>query len=142
MAKLETVKYLELEKAKIGQGTLKRLTGLKRLRALHLDGSDLSDADALVFSEFPKLLFLSLSGTRITDKGLGYLSKAIGLYRIDLSETEITAAALRRFLNAMPKTLHWDADDTKLNEMELRNLHSEFPGMRDKTAESELGYFD
>ena len=42
----------------------------------------------------------------------------------------------------MPKTLHWDADDTKLYEMELRNLHSEFPGMRDKKSESELGYFD
>jgi internalin A len=141
IAKLENVKYLELAKAKITIGSLRQLTGLKTLRALHLDGSDLSDADTLVFSKFPNLLFLSLSGTHITDKGLESLSRARGLYQLDLSGTDVTAAALRRFLDAMPKTLHWDADNTRLSEEELRKLHKDFPGKRDRKLELELGYF-
>jgi len=141
LAKLENVKYLVLQQAKIEHGSLRQLTGLKKLRALHFDESDLSDADTLLFSEFPNLLFLSVSRTRITDKGLEDLSKAKGLYQLDLSGTDITATALRRFLDAMPKTLHWDADNTRLSEEELRKLHKDFPGKRDEKLELELGYF-
>ena len=129
LAKLENVKYLVLQQAKIEHGSLRQLTGLKKLRALHLDESDLSDADT------------SVSRTRITDKGLEDLSKAKGLYQLDLSGTDITATALRRFLDAMPKTLHWDADNTRLSEEELRKLHKDFPGKRDEKLELELGYF-
>lgn len=61
---------------------------------IHLQGSAYSDADLKEIANLPKLRFLNLTKTKITDDGLAHLAGMPQLRHLHLAETSITGVGL------------------------------------------------
>lgn len=83
--------------------TLTYLDGMTALRELDLSHTRVSDAGLRVLARLPRLRTLRLRDTRLTDAGL---TEALGpietLTRLDVAQTEVSAAALDAWIKSRP----------------------------------------
>ncbi len=70
---------------------------LDEVVAIHLDGSDVSDADLAHLNELPALQELSINDTQVTDAGLGHLKSLTGLkgLLLEYNHPQLTDAGLK-----------------------------------------------
>lgn len=61
-----------------------------------LNSPDFDDVCAYEIAKFPNLVIVEANDSSITDKGIEYLTKLKGLYRIELDRTKITDEALKK----------------------------------------------
>ena len=73
-----------------------------KLRFVALDDSRVTDEGLVGVAKLPSLAELSLTETRITDRGLDYLKQAKSLQRLRVSNTRVTQAGVDEFKKAMP----------------------------------------
>ena len=105
LSELVTLQRLELEIAgpnKITGGGVRRLHKLKELRELYLKNSVVVNADLDALQAFPKLEFLSLSGTNIDDSGLKMLDGRTTLQFLNIENTQVTRDGVAAFRLAHP----------------------------------------
>jgi Leucine rich repeat len=119
VAKLEQLRVLNLRYTRVDDGGVRQLAGLKKLRALSLEGLhgltdaglaelsgltelrslDLSNATALTdlkpLAKMKHLQSLAAHGSPVTDAGLGGLADLTALRELDLSSTKVTGAGLK-----------------------------------------------
>lgn len=81
---------------------LGRLAGLRQLRTLHLNGSQITDAGLQHLNRLPQLQLLDLSDTRITDAGLEHLRGLRPLERLNLTRTKVSDDGVKRLEEALP----------------------------------------
>ena len=60
----------------------------------------------------PKLCYLDLEGTDITDEGLAHLVKVKGLRNLNVTNTDVTRAGIDRLFLALPMCLVSSDDST------------------------------
>lgn len=78
------------------------LSQYPKLQRLHLDFSNVSDADLAVLSQLPELRYLNLYSTQITDQGIPALIACKSLEKIFLSYTKITPQGMNQLQSALP----------------------------------------
>jgi WD40 repeat protein/Leucine-rich repeat (LRR) protein len=127
LASLPHLTYLSLAESGLGDVSLVRLEGLKKLRRLVLDGnpitghglSSLKQLPALTdlhlgcptltdlflseLGELKRLERLSLAGSKVSDEGLKHLAGLTNLNELDLTGTPVTADGIAAFQKALPK---------------------------------------
>ncbi len=95
---------LQMANSDVTDATLIELKGLKQLRELDLNGSQVTDAGLKVLGqELPALETLKLSGTAVTDAGLTEsLALMESLKRLDLRGTKVSPEVLKTWREAKP----------------------------------------
>ncbi|MGL6097757.1 MAG: leucine-rich repeat domain-containing protein [Fimbriiglobus sp.] len=102
LAKLTSLKSLTLSETKISPAKLVGvLKGLPKLTFLSIDGTAVTDADAKPLAELP-LVALSIGRTGLTDAGAKVLATSKTLVDISLHDTKVTDAGIVA-MAAMPK---------------------------------------
>ena len=91
--------------ARITDRALERLTPLRSLKKLYLNGTAVTDVGLRYLKELPNLDTIGLYWTGITDKGVEQLAEIKSLRHVNLNNTKITSAALDR-LAPLPKLDH------------------------------------
>lgn len=116
----------ELRLARCGMLTDSSLVHLRPLvgmRALNLEGLNITDASLLYLAGMTVLASLDLSWTPMSDRGLARLTDLRGLQSLSLSGTQITDAGLMS-LAELPDLAYLDLSSTEITDTGLRNLRS------------------
>ena len=88
---------LDLRRSHIADADLGKIGQLARLKRLHLEGNDISDAGVPALATFKAIEYLNLYGnSRVTDASVDRLAAMSALKRIYLSSTGITSNGLKR----------------------------------------------
>ena len=74
----------------------------KNLERLHLDGSNVTDAQLTPLSKLPKLSYLNLYNTKVSDTGLKALQRCTSLQKVFLNHTLVTPAGINELKNTLP----------------------------------------
>ena len=82
---------------------LEGLTGMKGLRRLDLQGTNISDAAVATLERLSNLETLNLYRTKISNAGLERLSKLTKLQEIDIRYTRVTASGYDALRAALPR---------------------------------------
>ena len=82
---------------------MRNLSGLQSLVNIRLNGTDIDGAALSVLSEFPNLRTMELRQTNITDDDLRKLHSREGLLRVDLSGTHVTEAGVGLLKERLPR---------------------------------------
>lgn len=77
-------------------GGVRHLAGMTQLRALHLPGSRMTDADLAALSGLSLLESLNIGGSPVTDAGMTHIAALTNLKSLHLRQTDITDAGLKR----------------------------------------------
>ena len=93
---------LELRNTKITDAGLKELKSLKSLTALYVGGTKLSDVGMDEISKMTALEMLDLSDTNITDQGLKKITNLKSLW-LFLSGSKVTEKGVKDFKKVLPK---------------------------------------
>jgi Ran GTPase-activating protein (RanGAP) involved in mRNA processing and transport len=81
--------------------TLESLTGMKALRELDLNGTQVTDAGLKILNELPSLARLRLARTKISDRGFHEaLSAKDSLMQLDLSGTPVSREVTKAWRDA------------------------------------------
>lgn len=89
------LEVVALARTKAGRLTARALAGTA-VRELHLDDTPLGDADAATLAvRAPALTHLTLSRTRVGDKGLAWLPTATSLRQLELADTNVSDRLVR-----------------------------------------------
>ncbi|MFQ3225500.1 MAG: mono/diheme cytochrome c family protein [Lentimonas sp.] len=80
-----------------------QLTKFTNLQRLHLDGTDVTDAQLKQLSQLPTLSYLNLYDTQISDAGLASLIDSPSLQKVYLSQTQVTTKGIARLKQARPE---------------------------------------
>lgn len=147
ITKLTKLKYLYLWSQKISDVSLGQLDRLENLEVLTLgdnsdyDGTGLAQIkpmlsvsqirfdysrfadDAMPYLErFPNLGFLSLLGTKVTDKGLSHLKSFSRLQTLELSENPQLTDSWTKDLSQLSRLLVLVLNETNITDEALKNL--------------------
>jgi hypothetical protein len=88
---------LDVRRSHIGDADLAKIGQLSRVKRLHLEGNDISDAGIPALAAFKGIEYLNLYGnSRVTDESVDRLAAMNSLKRIYLSATGITPEGLKR----------------------------------------------
>lgn len=99
---MDKLQSLELNHLAQTKASLERLKQMKSLRKLSLVGCDIDDEKAVILSQFPHVVFLSLGENPLTDKGLLALAR-LPLQGLKLADCKrITPAGVEKFRKANP----------------------------------------
>lgn len=110
-SKLDRLVSLRLAKTKVTGEGLKHLHGLKQLVDLDLSACDISDDGLLAIGDLPHIQLLWLSKTvrygkddksRLTDKCIDYLVSLKTLVDLQIADTRLSDAGLKRLKAALP----------------------------------------
>jgi hypothetical protein len=93
---------LSLEDSWLNAKQLERLSVLKNLKALVIDGSRLTDDDLALLSSFPNLEYLSLRQSLIRGPGLQHLQELQKLLYLNLEYNELTDDCREHLLKLSP----------------------------------------
>ena len=94
---------------------------LPRFEGFTLTRCPISDEPLKLFRRFPAMNWANLEETRITDRGLEYLSEVKGLVGLRLSRTKVTDKGLAALVK-LPKLRHLELDDTAIKDAGLKHL--------------------
>ncbi len=100
---LENLEHLDLSRTQVTAAGLESIRELPELSCLKLAGIPLSDTDLPRLAQFRNLYELDLSHTPVTDAALDALEE-LPCRRLNLKETRVTAAGLRR----LRKARYWE----------------------------------
>lgn len=96
-ARPETV-VLQMANSDVTDQTLEHLRGMKKLRELDLNDTQLTDKGLPILKELPALQILRLRKTKITDDGfVEHLAGKESLLEIDLRETDVKSKTAREW---------------------------------------------
>ena len=88
---------LDVRRSHIADADLAKIGQLPRIKRLHLEGNDISDAGIPALAPFKGIEYLDLYGnSRVTDASVDLLAAMASLKRIYLSGTGITPDGLKR----------------------------------------------
>lgn len=144
VAMISSIEYLVLESSNISDAGLKHIGGLNNLRSLvvrnctRVQGKELiairGKLESLVLKGCPivdnslesiignrNLVALDLSGTSITDKGIGHLVKIASLQHLNLSRTAISNVSIER-IASLPNLKTLRVKGTKVTNSSLSHL--------------------
>jgi Leucine-rich repeat (LRR) protein len=95
-ASRDQIVELDLRRSHIADADLAKIGQLSRLKRLHLEGNDISDAGVVALAGLKTIEYLNLYGnTRITDASVDRLAAMTSLKRTYLAETGITPEGLK-----------------------------------------------
>lgn len=110
-AQMPQLTGLALNKTKITDLALQRISGLKNLRDLWIESTLVDDTGMKYITRLKSLSQLKISSTPVTDVGLGYLSGMPNLVNIDASYCyDITRQGIRNYYKDHPSrilTVHY-----------------------------------
>jgi hypothetical protein len=129
LARLETLKSLDLSGTALPQGLPQRLAALHELRYLTLDYCGITDDGVKSLEAFPNLKIVELHAVNITDAGLEHLEVLKGLSFLNLCNTQITDGGLDR-LAQFPNLTELLAFNTKVTREGLERLIKARPKLR------------
>jgi hypothetical protein len=96
-----------VHKTPVSDAGLAHLTGLKRLKLLHLDHSMVGSEAMRYCASLPSLERLHIRGTLVDDVGLKHLESAPALRRVHLGATPISNRAISEFQKTRPRVIVW-----------------------------------
>ena len=101
MNKKQDVAVLQMANPEVNDQSLEKLKGMKLLRELDLNGSQVTDAGLVILKELPELATLRLARTKITDKGFRetLLAKE-SLMQLDLRGTPVSRETIQDWREA------------------------------------------
>lgn len=101
MPPLPSLQVLDLHAKKVTDSGVKKLTGLKNLRALNLF-VNLTDAGLKELASHPNLRYLTTEGKNVTDAGLKELARIKSLRTLLLINAKLTDAGVNELMTALP----------------------------------------
>jgi len=132
LAGLEKLRMLSLNKTPLtdrGLGELAERPGLDKVEVLYLADTDITDAGCPAFARLINLKVLTLSGTKVTDRGIRHIKSMPQLYNITFPKG-VTDAGIR-----------WLAENAEISpSLESQLLHKLAPDRRPPVHE-ELAAF-
>ncbi|MFN3148910.1 hypothetical protein [Bremerella sp.] len=127
MAKIKSLKRLELPQASLSDEHLKVICSITQLKQLIIQGAKVTDEGMKSIVELENLEHLDLAKSRrITDQSLEYVSQLKQLRRLNISETNITDGGLRHLYN-MPKLFDVNVAGTKYSPEGFHLLYQSLP---------------
>lgn len=127
VAELPRLEYLDLSGQLVSEDGVSRLAPLARLRGLVLTGTRLTDRGlGLACRSFPRLERLSVAGTKVTARGAEHLPTLAGLRELDLRDLPLETESL--------------AHVGKLTRLEVLRL-PDVKGVRDGVRRGDLAVF-
>ena len=97
----------------VNDQTLESLKGMKLLRELDLNGSQVTDAGLEILKELPALASLRLARTKISDKGFrSALFAKESLMQLDLRGTSVSKETIQEWRGAKPGAVLCSEDQT------------------------------
>ena len=111
------------------KGTFGPLKSLTRLSVLSLSGSRVTDDDLEFLSQMPNLVMLDLENTLITDRAIRHLAKCQKLFRLWIGNTALTEDGIRELERRLPKTVIQSDGEAKPASIS-RFLPRQLPGTR------------
>jgi mono/diheme cytochrome c family protein len=94
--------WLDASNLKLPDTFFSQITHHQNLQRLHLDGTNVTDAQLEQLSKLPKLNYLNLYNTKISDQGLVSLKKCAALQQVYLSATKVTTSGINNLQSAHP----------------------------------------
>lgn len=98
----QQIAWLKLTGCRIAPERFGELAGLKHLTRLHLERSNVSDADLVHLKQLEHLEYLNLYGTGVTDAGLTALAELKSLRSLFLWQTGVTPEGVRALQQRIP----------------------------------------
>lgn len=84
------LKWLDCSNLELPNNFFEQLKHFKQLQRLHLDGTNVNDANLKQLLSLSELNYLNLYNTNITDQGIASLKQHPGLEKIFLTDTKVT----------------------------------------------------
>ncbi|MEF8788035.1 MAG: hypothetical protein V5A84_03090, partial [Planctomycetota bacterium] len=123
---LQSLEYLSLGRANIGNQGLSHLKKLRNLEILYLNETDISNQGLSYLSELSNLQVLPLEGTKVTEAGLAHLDGLENLQTLGLPSMSSSTAIVRLKARRVRKKLESDPAAKEAVE-ELRRRLLEVP---------------
>ena len=95
--------WLDASHLELPEGFFQLLQQFSNLQRLHLDGSNVTDAQLEQLSQLPKLAYLNLYNTQISDQGAAALKNCANLQKVYLSATKVTTKGIRALKDSKPE---------------------------------------
>lgn len=92
--------WIDASKLELPDSFYHQLSHFKNLERLHLDGSNVSDANLASIAQLPKLSYLNLYNSQVSDAGLKHLQDKANLERIFLTNTQTSKAGIEALQSA------------------------------------------
>jgi internalin A len=102
LAGLKNLRYLRLNGTQVTNAGMKQLAGLSDLQAVDLGGTQVSDAGLKELAGLKKLQLLLLDSTKVTNEGLKELTSLKSLRAVNLRKTGVTEEGVRQLQKALP----------------------------------------
>jgi hypothetical protein len=132
LLKIEGLIYLNLANSEFQEAELEILSqgsAKERLVGLSLSNCKVSDRSATVLSQCRNLEFLELDGTQITDRGLKQLARLRQLKVLILDHTGVTDVGVA-YLSSTPNLVELSLSNTNASDAMLETLKQENPALR------------
>ena len=94
--------WIDCSKLELPDNFTEQLQQFPNLKRLHLDSSNISDADLQNISQLKNLSYLNLYNTGITDTGLAALEQAPGLEKLYLTDSKVSPQGIQALQQAKP----------------------------------------
>jgi len=98
----DKVTWLDCSQLTLPADFFTHLATLTKLQRLHLDGTDITDAQLKQLAPLAELTYLNLYNTQISDAGLTALQSHPSLQQVFLSQTRVTQAGITKLKQAAP----------------------------------------
>ncbi len=102
IAKLTSLKRLNLWSTSVGDSAATAIAQLTRLQWLNLDNTKITDAALLNLKDMKELGFLHLGSTSVSDVGLPALQSMTSLKKLIVTRTQVTQAGVDALQKVMP----------------------------------------
>jgi hypothetical protein len=126
VAQLPRVDRLNLLDADLDVTDVEQLARLETLRWLDLSNTAITDEQLDFLASTPRLEFLLLWGTSITDQGLPHIARLSRLQKLDLSATKITSRGLAQ-LAELHELLELYVESPGIDEAQVKQLQDQLP---------------
>jgi mono/diheme cytochrome c family protein len=95
--------WLDASNLELPESFYQELTEYQNLQRLHLDGTNVTDAQLQQLSNLPKLTYLNLYNTKIGDQGAAALKACTHLQQVYLTATEVTSKGITELKTSNPE---------------------------------------
>ena len=132
VGQLKRLGALYLPQTQVTNAGLQHLTGRTELASLDLSQTQVTDAGLQHLAALTQLNDLYLSQTQVTDAGLQHLAGLTGLGALDLSQTQVTDAGLRPLAGLLARFGRLDLSQTQVTKKGVAALQKTNPGLQIK----------
>ena len=131
MQVFDDVTVVVLSHTCFGDTRVAALNELPRLRFLDLGDTQITDAGLVALTKPRTLTWLNLDGTDISDDGLASLNELTGLKMLSVERTRVTDTGLQR-LNRLTGLERLFVHNTKVTDAGIATLKRTLPGLKVK----------